>query len=124
MRGERTVRRENRRARRNHDQPASVVLTSTVPVRTVSVLWEPFSLGAYELLQAGATVRTGPTSHAVITDFDGSTVTLEPETELTLEAIEATGAGDVVISLVQQVGRSWHVIAHKLTGGSTYHVSL
>lgn len=74
------------------------------------------------LIGAGATVRTGDDGNAIITLFDGSTVTIQPSSELTLEKLEATGSGDVIISLLQNIGRSWHVIGHRMTGDSQYQV--
>lgn len=41
-----------------------------------------------ETLNVGDTVRTGPDASAVITFFEGSTVEMEPETELTMEKLK------------------------------------
>ena len=74
------------------------------------------------ILESGSTIRTGPDGNVVITFFDGSTVTVEPNSELMLEKLEARGNGDTIISLVQTLGYSWHVVAKKLTPGSQYQV--
>jgi len=46
-----------------------------------------------ETLDVGDTVRTGPDSRALITFFEGSTLEMEPETEVTLERLEGQEEG-------------------------------
>ncbi len=95
------------------------VLSGTVEVSPVSGAGFSASQDG-AILSSGATVRTGKDSNAVITFFDGSTVTIEPESELVLDQVEGTSAGDVRIALTQKLGRTWHVISHKLGSGSQY----
>ncbi len=73
-------------------------------------------------LRAGDLVRTAVGARAVLTYFDGSTVELEPESELVVETVRGTPAGDVIIVMRQSLGRSWHVVTHLLTAGSRYEV--
>lgn len=73
-------------------------------------------------LHAGMTVRTGPGSYAVLTYFEGSTVSLDPNTTLVIEALEAEPDGSTIISMREELGRTWHSVAHLLTAGSRYEV--
>lgn len=75
-----------------------------------------------QLITAGTTVRTGPGAHAVLTYIDGSTVTIEPDTEVVVEQLEVSGDGDLVVRMSQAIGRAWHVVAHKLGPTGRYEV--
>src|SRR4051812_41511820 len=48
-----------------------------------------------DLVQQGDVVRTGSDSHAVLTFFDGSTIEVEPDSELIVNTIKASSAGDI-----------------------------
>ncbi|MEK7422383.1 MAG: FecR domain-containing protein, partial [Actinomycetota bacterium] len=74
-----------------------------------------------EVLNAGDAVPTGPDARAVLTYFEGSTVTIEPNTELAIDTATAQG-GDTVVQMTQNVGRTWHVVATLVAGGSKYEV--
>ena len=75
-----------------------------------------------ETLSAGDTVRTGADGRAVLTYFEGSTVTIEPGTELRVEAASAMADGSTVVLMRQAFGRTWHVVTKLITGGSKYEV--
>ena len=75
-----------------------------------------------EILQAGMTIRTGPESFAVITYFEGSTVSIDPSTTLVIEALGADPDGSTTIQMQQLVGRTWHSVQKLLSGGSKYEV--
>ena len=75
-----------------------------------------------ETLSAGDTVRTGADGRAVLTYFEGSTVTIEPDTELRVEAAGAMPDGSTVVLMRQAFGRTWHVVTKLITGGSKYEV--
>jgi hypothetical protein len=75
-----------------------------------------------DLVEQGDVVRTGEDSHAVLTFFDGSTIEVEPESELIVQTLKATSAGDIVMELQQNLGRSWHVVSRALTPNSKYEV--
>src|SRR4051812_8761558 len=47
--------------------------------------------GDGQTVAVGARVRTGPGSRAVLTFFDGSTATLDPETEISLDRVDPSG---------------------------------
>src|SRR3954468_7345644 len=61
-----------------------------------------------DLVEQGDVVRTGDDSHAVLTFFDGSTIEVEPNSELIVHTLKATSAGDIVMEMQQNLGRSWH----------------
>jgi hypothetical protein len=74
-----------------------------------------------EELRAGDGVRTGGAARAVVTFFDGSTVELEPGTDMTIERVEAEGRGRF-IRLSQALGTTWHHVTSVLDGPSEYAV--
>jgi len=73
------------------------------------------------VLYVGSTVRTGAGARAVITLFEGSTVELEPASDITIEEA-TTRSGSTIVQLAQSVGRSWHVVTHLTTADSRYEV--
>ncbi|MGH2490457.1 MAG: FecR family protein [Candidatus Limnocylindria bacterium] len=75
-----------------------------------------------EILAAGDTVRTGDGSRAVLTYFEGSTVSVEPNSELTIEAASSYTDGSTIIVMQQNFGRTWHVVTKLITGNSKYEV--
>jgi hypothetical protein len=75
-----------------------------------------------DLVQQGDVVRTGSDSHAVLTFFDGSIIEVEPDSELIIQTLQASAAGDIVMSMQQNLGRSWHVVSHALSANSKYEV--
>ena len=74
-----------------------------------------------ESLGNGDTVQTGIDSRAVITSLDGSTIELEPETQITLTRIEVT-SDNRSISLSQAFGTTWHNVLSVLSGTTEYEV--
>ena len=74
------------------------------------------------ILSVGDTVRTGSDARAVLTYFEGTTVELEPSSELTIDAASAGTDGSTVLLMTQNIGRTWHVVSHLLTGNSKYEV--
>jgi len=75
-----------------------------------------------DVLSEGDAIRTGAEGRAILTYFEGSTVTIEPATELAIDAANATVDGSTVVSMTQSVGRTWHVVTKLITGGSKYEV--
>jgi len=75
-----------------------------------------------EVLAAGDTIRTGDDARAVLTYFEGSTVTLEPNTELTIDVASSLSDGSTVVIMQQNLGRTWHVVTKLITGNSKYEV--
>lgn len=84
---------------------------------------EPFSPAADgALLRAAMTVRTGADGYAVLTYFEGSTVSLEPNTTLVIAALRADPDGSTAISMRQVVGKTWHAVTNLVHPGSRYDV--
>jgi hypothetical protein len=75
-----------------------------------------------DMLQEGDVIRTGDGAHAVLTFFDGSVIELEPDSEIRVETLQATSAGDLLMTMQQTIGRSWHVVSRTLTPNSRYEV--
>jgi hypothetical protein len=75
-----------------------------------------------EILVPGDTVRTGDGARAVLTYFEGSTVSVEPNTELTIETASSFTDGSTVVVMQQNFGRTWHVVTKLVTGNSKYEV--
>ena len=76
-----------------------------------------------ETLNVGDTVRTGPDARAVITFFEGSTVEMEPETELTMEKLEGQEEGGFLTRLRQSAGVTWHRVVDFVDPRSRYEVN-
>ena len=75
-----------------------------------------------EVLVAGDTVRTAEGARAVLTYFEGSTVSIEPNSELTIETASSLTDGSTVVVMQQNFGRTWHVVTKLITGNSKYEV--
>ena len=73
------------------------------------------------VLYVGSTVRTSSDARAVITLFEGSTIELEPASDITIEEA-TTRSSSTIVQLAQSVGRSWHVVTHLSTADSRYEV--
>ena len=76
--------------------------------------------GAWSALENGSAIeegdrlRTGADGHALVTFADGSTVALDPRTELTIAELIVDGSRR--ITLVQVSGRLWHDVAPSAAG--------
>ena len=77
------------------------------------------------LLSTGARLRTGPLSSAELTFFDGSIARLGPNTEISLDELNANprDAGARVVVLTQWRGESDHQVATRTDTGSQYLVN-
>lgn len=95
------------------------VISGDVALRSAGSPFSPVLDGA--VIYVGSTIRTGADSRAVLTLFEGSTVELEPSSDITID--EATRRGDAtIVELAQSLGRSWHVVTHLTTPDSRYEV--
>lgn len=75
-----------------------------------------------DVLAAGDTIRTGTAAYAEITYFEGSSVRLDAETELTVEALTTEADGGAVSRMTQTLERTWHSVTKLITGGTRYEV--
>ena len=74
------------------------------------------------ILGPGDTIRTGTDARAVLTYFEGSTVEVEPDSELAIQTAHGNPDGSTVIEMQQNLGSTWHVVTHLSQGGSKYEV--
>jgi hypothetical protein len=74
------------------------------------------------VLVAGDTIKTGANARAVLTYFEGSTVEMEPDTELSIDAARSDPNGDTIIVMQQDLGVTWNVVTHLITTGSMYEI--
>jgi hypothetical protein len=109
------------RAARSQLEPAAIltVLSGDVLTRFAGNDFSAATDGA--VLYVGSTVRTSADARAVITLFEGSTVELEPASDMTIEEATTRG-GSTIVELAQSLGRSWHVVTHLTTADSRYEV--
>jgi len=75
-----------------------------------------------ETLSEGDAVRTAADARAILTYFEGSTVTIEPASELSIDNAETLADGGTVVVMTQALGRTWHVVTKLITGSSKYEV--
>lgn len=75
-----------------------------------------------ETLSEGDAVRTAADARAILTYFEGSTVTIEPASELSIDNAETRADGGTVVVMTQTLGRTWHVVTKLITGSSKYEV--
>lgn len=97
-------------------RPAAVltVISGDVFTRGAADTFSRATDGA--LLYVGSTVRTSADARALITLSDGSTVELEPASDITIEATSVGGGS----TIAQSLGRGWHVVTHLTTADTRY----
>lgn len=96
------------------------VLDGQVLVRHGNGSYAPIPDG--DVVGAGDSVRTAAGSHGVLTLFDGTTIELEPETELSIETLLASATGDKVVVISQVLGRTWNVVTRLVSQNSRYEI--
>ena len=74
------------------------------------------------VLAPGDVIRTGADARAVLTYFEGSTVSIEPLSELAIDQASAAPDGSTAVVMTQNLGRTWHVVTKLISGGSKYEV--
>ena len=102
--------------------------SSTVTVLDGQVLIRhgsgPFAqIGDGDVVGPDDTIRTAAASHGVLTFFDGSTIELEPDTEITITALQASASGDKIVQISQALGRTWHVVTKLVSPNSRYEIN-
>ena len=73
-------------------------------------------------LRAGDRVKTTPDSYAVVTFFEGSTIKLEPNTDVEIQRLEHVGEQSVKILLKQWLGKSRSHVEKMANPGSYYEI--
>ena len=95
------------------------VLSGSIAVQnSPAEKWQEGSDGM--LLPAGTRVRAAANSHALLTFFDGSTIKLEPDTEVEIQRVEYTDQQSATIVLKQWLGKTWSHVA-KTAGHSSHY---
>ena len=115
-------------------QPREVSLEPTTPqagvlrdvkgvveVQAADGAWKAAANG--DALTAGNRIRTRALSSATLTFYDGSRLRLGPETEISIDALDAQKAGPRVILLTQSLGESDHEVAASSDPGARYEVA-
>lgn len=74
-----------------------------------------------DLLTSGDTVRANSAGNAVVTFFDGSTLTVESGAQVKVASLTKTGSGGIQVSIEQTLGRTWAAVS-KLTGDSRFEI--
>jgi ferric-dicitrate binding protein FerR (iron transport regulator) len=80
--------------------------------------WVPLHDG--ERLPEGTRLRTDAAGRVLVTFVDGSTVAVDPQTELTIERAQASGVRE--IALRQWSGRLWSQVAHDERANASFTV--
>jgi hypothetical protein len=73
-------------------------------------------------LTAGARLKTGTDASALLTFFDGSTLNMEPGTDVEILQMVPGGDKAVTIVLKQRVGRSWSHVVKMADAGGRYEI--
>ena len=73
-------------------------------------------------LEVGDAAKTGEDSSADITFFDGSTIELQPDTEIEITALDIADDGSTTITLEQIVGATISRVTHLVDPESSYEV--
>jgi hypothetical protein len=99
-------------------QPAAIltVLSGDVLMRTARGDFSSAMDGT--VLYAGTMLRTSANARALITLFEGSTMELDPASDITIEAVSRDGS-----TIAQAIGRSWNVVMHLTTADSRYDLT-
>lgn len=74
-----------------------------------------------DLLTAGDVVRADSAGNAVVTFFDGSTLTVESGAQVKVASLVKTSSGGIQVSIEQTLGRTWASVS-KLTGDSKFEI--
>lgn len=74
------------------------------------------------VLEAGTRVKTPPTSHVLLTFFEGSTIKLEPGADVEVQRVEQADGQRTEIVLKQWLGKTWSRVVRKADPGSRYEI--
>jgi len=108
--------------------PSALASTCTITIdagdvevlATGSDTWDPIESGS--ILRTGTRVRTTATSVALLTFFSGSTLKLEPNTDVLVEQMEFAENGLAVIAVRQWIGTTWSRVVEMTNPGSRYEI--
>jgi len=109
-------------------QPSALASQCTVSVLSGSAQMKLPGSEAWQIagdgmvLAAGTRVRTAPDSHAMLTFFEGSTITLEPGTDVEIESVEGSAGSPTDIILKQWIGKTWSRVVKRLDAETHYEI--
>lgn len=75
-----------------------------------------------QILGAGDRVRTGADGEALITFFDGSTLSLDPSSLVSIDELAVQRGGPISIVVMQSAGRTWSSVQKLVHPDSRYEV--
>jgi hypothetical protein len=75
-----------------------------------------------ETLVVGTRIRTAPDSHALLTFFEGSTIKLDPNTDVEIQRVEHTDEQNTTILVKQWLGKTWSRVIQMADPGSNYQI--
>jgi hypothetical protein len=73
-------------------------------------------------LDIGTRVKTAQDSYALLTFFDGSTLKLEPGTDIEIKQLERNDGEAITIILKQWMGKTWSRVVKMADSGSHYEI--
>jgi hypothetical protein len=103
--------------------PHNAMLTEArglVELQTSNGQWNQMAAG--QTIRAGQRLRTRDLSSATLTFYDGSQARLGPNSEMSVDALDAQKSGTRVIALTLWGGESDHVVTHSDNPASRYEV--
>jgi hypothetical protein len=74
------------------------------------------------VLESGIRVKTAPDAHALLTFFEGSSIKLEPGTDIEIQRLEYVEGQSTDIILKQWVGTTWSRVVKQLDPGVHYEI--
>ena len=103
---------------RQAPQPVAIltVISGAVLMRTTTGDFTPAMDGA--VLFVGTVLRTSVDARALITLFEGSTMELDPASDVTIDDATARGGS----TFAQVLGRGWHVVTRLTSADSRYEL--
>ena len=74
-----------------------------------------------DLLSTGDVVRANDAGNAVVTFFDGSTLTVQSGAQVKVTSLARTGSGGIQVTILQTLGKTWASV-QKLSGDSKFEI--
>ena len=75
-----------------------------------------------QTLSEGQLIKTGAESEALLTFFDGSSLDLQPETEIEIESLGKSESQGIALVLKQWTGTTWSRVVSLMDPGSRYEI--
>jgi hypothetical protein len=75
-----------------------------------------------EVFASGDVVRADAKGRAVLTFFDGSTISVEPDSDVRVVSLVKTASGGIQLTIEQTLGRTWASVADLATPDSRFEI--